>query len=76
MSRGLAFWNDEQIALIKKNFIAVAVPTWVRHAKGPEGEFLRKAGIDKRWVTSSGYMSCVSVTGKYLGNRPTLDVLK
>lgn len=33
----------------------------------PEGEFLRRAGIEKHWVTSSGYMSCVSPSGKYLG---------
>jgi hypothetical protein len=37
------------------------------HAKNPEGEFLRGAGIDKQWVTSNGYMSCVSPSGKYLG---------
>jgi len=45
----------------------VAVPTSVCDAKNPEGEFLRGAGIDKHWVTSSGYMSCVSPSGKYLG---------
>lgn len=43
------------------------MPTQVCRAKGPEGEFLRLAGIDKHWVTSSGYMSCVSPGGKYLG---------
>jgi hypothetical protein len=53
----------------------VAVPTWVCRAKGPEGEFLRGAGIDKRWVTSSGYMSCVSASGKLLGTRPSVKVL-
>jgi len=42
----------------------------VCRAKGPEGEFLRGAGIDKHWVTSSGYMSCVSPSGKYLGLTP------
>jgi hypothetical protein len=43
------------------------VPTSVCRAKSPEGEFLRLAGIDKHWVTSNGYMSCVSPGGKYLG---------
>jgi len=43
------------------------VPTQVCRAKSPEGEFLRTAGIDKHWVTSSGYMSVVSPGGKYLG---------
>ena len=76
MSRGLAYWNDERIAFIRKNFVAVSIPTWVRHAEGPEGEFLRKAGIDKKWITSSGYMSCVSASGTYLGNRPTPEVLE
>jgi len=53
----------------------VAVPTWVCRAKGPEGEFLRGAGIDKLWVTSSGYMSCVSASGKLLGTNPSFKVL-
>ncbi|MEM7014001.1 MAG: hypothetical protein AAF585_21280, partial [Verrucomicrobiota bacterium] len=75
MSRGLAYWNDETIAFIRENFIAVSVPTWTRHAEGPEGEFLRLAGIDKKWITSSGYMSCVSASGKLLGRRPTQEVL-
>lgn len=75
MSRELAFWNDETIAFIKANFVAVAVPTSVAHSEGPEGEFLRKAGLDKRWVTSSGYMSCVSASGKFLGEQPTDAVL-
>ena len=43
------------------------MPTQVCRAKGPEGEFLRSAGIEKHWVTSSGYMSCVSPSGQYLG---------
>jgi hypothetical protein len=43
--------------------------------KGPEGEFLRSAGIDKCWVTSSGYMHCVSASGKLLGGRASLKVL-
>ena len=46
------------------------MPTQVCRAKGPEGEFLRTAGIEKHWVTSSGYMSCVSPSGKYLGITP------
>lgn len=41
------------------------------HAKNPEGEFLRAAGLEKKWVTSSGYMSCVSPGGKYLGEVPS-----
>jgi len=52
------------------------VPTEVRGAKNPEGEFLRGAGIDKHWVTSSGYMSCVSASGKWLGNAPSTKVLE
>ena len=76
MSRGLTFWNDETIALIRKHFIAVSVPTWVAKAPGAEGEFLRSAGIDKRWVTSSGYMHCVSASGKLLGGRPCEEVLE
>jgi hypothetical protein len=35
--------------------------------KCPEGEFLRGSGIDKHWMTSSGYLSCVSASGKWLG---------
>ena len=76
MSRGLTFWNDETIRLIRENFIAVSVPTWVAKAPGPEGEFLRQAGIDKRWVTSSGYMHCISASGKFLGGRPCDAVLE
>ena len=52
------------------------MPTWLCRSKGPEGEFLRSAGIDKRWVTSSGYMSCVSTTGKYLGDMASAKVLE
>ena len=44
--------------------------------KCPEGEFLRGAGIDKHWVTSSGYFSCVSASGKWLGNAPSEKVLE
>jgi hypothetical protein len=56
--------------------VAVAVPTEVCRAKGPEGEFLRSAGIDKHWVTSSGYMSCLSASGKWLGHAPSAKVLE
>lgn len=52
------------------------MPTEVCRAKGAEGEFLRSAGIDKHWVTSSGYMSCVSASGKWLGHAPSLQVLE
>ena len=76
MSRGLAFWNDETIKLIKEHFIAAAVPTWVCKANSPEGEFMREAGIHKQWVTSSGYMTCVSAGGKLLGRRPSPEVLE
>ncbi|MFO0966195.1 MAG: hypothetical protein U0793_11510 [Gemmataceae bacterium] len=76
MSRGLAFWTDDTIKLIRDNFVAAAVPTWVARAKGPEGEFLRKAGVDKQWVTSSGYMTCVSASGKMLGHAPSQKVLE
>lgn len=75
MSRGLTYWNDETIEFIRENFVAVAVPTWVAKADGPEGDFLRGAGIDKKWVTSSGYMHCVSASGKLLGGRPSAEVL-
>lgn len=75
MSRGLTFWTDATIQLIRDNFVAAAVPTWVCRAKSPEGDFLRGAGIDKQWVTSSGYMSCVSPSGKMLGHAPSLKVL-
>ncbi len=76
MSRGLTFWNDETIALIRQHFVAASVPTWVCRADSPEGEFLRTAGIDKHWVTSSGYMHCVSASGKLLGGRPSPEVLR
>lgn len=76
MSRGLTYWNDETIALIKENFIAASVPTWVCRADSPEGEFLRGADIHRHWVTSSGYMNCVSASGKLLGGRPCADVLE
>jgi hypothetical protein len=75
VSRALTFWTDANIRLIKENFVCAAVPTWVCRAKTPEGEFLRAAGIDKQWVTSSGYMSCVSPSGKLLGHAPSAKVL-
>ena len=76
MSRRLTFWNDATIKLIRENFIAAAVPTWVCRAPSPEGEFLRGAGIDKQWVTSSGYMTCVSPSGKLLGYAPSERLLQ
>lgn len=76
MSRGLTFWNDDTIQLIREHFVAVSVPTWVCRSDGPEGEFLRGAGIDKQWVTSSGYMTCVSASGKRLGFEPCETVLQ
>lgn len=75
MTRGVTFWNDATVQLIKENFVAAAVPTWVARAKGPEGEFLRAAGVDKQWVTSSGYMTCLSPSGKPLGHVPSAKVL-
>jgi hypothetical protein len=76
VTRAVTFWNDETIALIRKNFIAASVPTWVCRADSPEGEFLRGANIHKQWVTSSGYMSCVSASGQLLGRRPSSDVIE
>lgn len=52
------------------------MPTEICRSKGPEGEFLRGAGIDKHWVTSSGYFSCVSASGKWLGHGPSSKVLE
>jgi hypothetical protein len=75
VSRGLAFWDDDTIKLIRENFVAASVPTWVCRTESPEGEFLRAAGIHKQWVTSSGYMSCLSASGKPLGRRPCEEVL-
>ena len=76
MSRALTFWDDETIELIRENFVAAAVPTWVCRAESPEGEFLRSAKIDQQWVTSSGYMTCVSAGGTLLGGHPCLQVLE
>lgn len=52
------------------------MPTWVCRSESPEGEFLRQAGIHKHWVTSSGYMNCISASGKFLGRRPSAEVLE
>lgn len=52
------------------------MPTWVCRAQSPEGEFLRGAGVDQQWVTSSGYMTCLSASGKPLGHAPTAQVLE
>jgi hypothetical protein len=76
VSRALTFWTDANIQLIRENFVAAAVPTWICRAKGPEGDFLRGAGIDKQWVTSSGYMSCISPGGTMLGYAPSAKVLE
>jgi hypothetical protein len=76
VSRGLAFWNDETIKLIKENFIAASVPTWVCRENSPEGEFLRGANVHKQWVTSSGYKTCLSASGKLLGTTPCAEVLE
>jgi hypothetical protein len=76
VSRGLTTWNDDTIRLIRDNFIAASVPTWVCRASSPEGEFLRTAGVDKQWVTSSGYMTCLSAGGKLLGTKPDAAVLQ
>jgi hypothetical protein len=76
VSRGLTFWNEETIKLIRENLVAASVPTWLCRAKTPEGEFLRSAGIDKQWVISSGYMSCITAVGKRLGYRPGPTVLE
>jgi hypothetical protein len=75
VSRELTYWNDETIQLVRDHFIAVAVPTSVCREEGPEGEFLRAAGIHKRWVTSSGYLHCVSASGKLLGGAASPEVL-
>jgi hypothetical protein len=76
VSRELTWWNDETIRLVREHFVAASVPTWVCRSESPEGEFLRGAGIDKRWVTSSGYMNCLSASGKLLGERPSPAILE
>lgn len=75
MGRVPTFWNDETVELVKEHFVAVAVPTQVCRTESPEGEFLRSAGIDNQWVTSSGYMTCVSPAGKTLGKKPSRELL-
>src|SRR4051794_41657205 len=64
------------VKLVREHFVAAAVPTDLARARNPEGEFLRSAGIDKQWVTSSGYFSCVSPGGKYLGTVASAKVLE
>jgi len=75
VTRAVTFWNDETIELIQKNFVAASVPTSIARADTAEGEFLRSADIHKQWVTSSGYMSCVSASGIPLGRAPCEEVL-
>lgn len=51
------------------------MPTWVLNAKNPEGEFLRACGC--KWVTSSGYVNCLTAGGKQLSaGFPSLKVLE
>ena len=38
MTRGVTFWNDETIRLIRDHFVAASVPTWLCRADSPEGE--------------------------------------
>jgi len=76
VSRGLTTWTDDTIQRIKGRFVAASVPTWVCRTNSPEGEFLRSAGVDKQWVTSSGYMTCLSASGKLLGTVPNAAVLE
>jgi hypothetical protein len=76
LGRAPSTWTDANIELIKKHFIAAAVPTELCRMKCPEGEFLRSAGIDKHWVTSSGYFDCVAPSGKWLGHIPSEKVLE
>jgi len=75
VSRALTFWNDETIKLIQQHFVAASVPTWVCKTDSPEGEFLRSADVHKQWVTSSGYMTCLSAGGTMLGHKPCEEVL-
>src|SRR5439155_18656016 len=71
--RAASNWTDASLDLIREHFVAVAVPTWGLRAKNPEGEFLRACGC--QWVTSSGYMDCLSAGGKRLGHFPSAKVL-
>lgn len=76
MGREPNLWTDATIKLIREQFIAAAVPTDLCYANNPEGEFLRGAGIDKHWVTSAGYFTCVSASGKLLGSMASPAVLE
>jgi hypothetical protein len=76
VTRAVTFWNADTIALIRERFVAASVPTWVCRADSPEGRFLRGANIHKQWVTSSGYMTCVSASGQLLGRQPNAKVLE
>jgi hypothetical protein len=76
LGRAPSGWTDAKIKLIQEQFIAAAVPTELCRLKCPEGEFLRGAGIHKHWVTSSGYFSCLSAGGKWLGHAPSEKVLE
>jgi hypothetical protein len=76
LGRAPSTWTDARIKLVKGHFVAAAVPTELCRMNCPEGEFLRGAGIDKHWVTSSGYVSCVSAGGKWLGHAPSEKVLE
>jgi hypothetical protein len=76
LGRAPSAWTEAKIKLLQEHFIAAAVPTELCRMKCPEGEFLRGAGIDKHWVTSSGYFSCVSASGKWLGHGPSENVLE
>ena len=49
------------------------MPTQLRGAKTPEGEFIRACGC--QWVTSAGYMDVVSASGKHLGHFPSQKIL-
>jgi hypothetical protein len=49
------------------------VPTQVRGAKTPEGEFVRACGC--QWITSAGYMDVVTASGKHLGHFPSQKIL-
>ena len=70
--------NDPRVrvVLVDQDDIDAEGGTRRRRRRGPEGEFLRGAGVDKQWVTSSGYMTCVSPGGKLLGRAPSAEVLE
>jgi hypothetical protein len=50
------------------------VPTQLRGAKTPEGEFIRATGC--KWVTSAGYMDVVTAGGTHLGHFPSEEILE